>query len=698
MAFRCRQIIRVLRNTTILRCNAFSAVIKPEEVKPKPKYFRTENNLIYLEDPDTFGTLSQKIFHKENLENEGDKKEEEFIQNKPLPSQKLTIKQYADIIKQYLKYKRLREAIDVLEVRMLKEDRVKPENYIYNILIGACADVGYTKKAFKLFNDMKRRALKPTGDTYTCLFESCSNSPWALDGLKNATHLRELMIEKGVEPNLTNYNAMVKAFGRCGDLPMAFKIVDEMVSKKIKIRVHTLNHLLQACISDKTNGLRHALIIWRKMLSMKEKPNIYTFNLMLKCVKDCNLGSKEDIESLIFYIQEQIAIDTNNKKKKLITQSESNLQSNIEKDDKVRLLLEKSEELKAEKDTENNCISSLHITLGKDTTTNKRENKLIITEKEDNIRLEFIDKLPKVREHRVPNLLSRVVNMQMVTSLQEVHTLQDKFAVIGGQEDFLRIMEEYSVKPDIKTFTQMLPLLDESTEAENMLLDKMKSLEINADIDFYNMLIKKRCMRLDYECANDVMKIIKAESEFRKKRYPHSKKLRLNVNIMTYGVLALTCKTKENAEQLLNNMKEHQLKVNIEILGTLIKHGTFTSNFSYVSYIMDVVQEEGLQVNEMFLRHLENFNEKCLKIIEKGCNNGQSNPQRFQQAYKSFSNKYTNWLKELNVKETLKEEHPWDQFREPYPETVQRQNIKIKEPKRFFKRKHKLRRYIPQIV
>lgn len=48
----------------------------------------------------------------------------------------------------------LSNAIDVLETRMLKEDKVKPDRYIYNLLISGCARYGYTKKAFSLFNDV----------------------------------------------------------------------------------------------------------------------------------------------------------------------------------------------------------------------------------------------------------------------------------------------------------------------------------------------------------------------------------------------------------------------------------------------------------------------------------------------------------------------------------------------------------------
>lgn len=427
----------------------------------KLKEFQTKDNLIYYEDPDKFGTLSGQFNTlTSNLEDDSDLKEDNYLNNKPLPTQKLTTKQYADLIKQYLKHKQLKEALDVLEVRMLTEDRVAPENYIYNILIGACADVGYTKKAFKLYNDMKRRALKVTGDTYTCLFNACANSPWNADGLKNAHHLKELMVEKGVNPNITNYNAMIKAFGRCGDMSTAFQIVDEMKSKGIKIRVHTINFLLQACISDKNIGLRHALLVWRKMLLMREKPNIYSFNLMLKCVNDCNLGSKQDIEDLIDFINRNLIMDKEVHQKQLGKQE---------------------------------SITTLKLTDNGNTKHNDSPSNLLQ-------KLGQSD-LVNTQVTIAPNLLSKIPNMQQVLNLKEVTTAQEKFAVVGHEIGFLKEMESYSVKPNIKTFTQMLPLLENNTETENSLISIMKHYDIKTDISFYNMLIKKRCLRSDYEGA-----------------------------------------------------------------------------------------------------------------------------------------------------------------------------------------------------
>jgi hypothetical protein len=72
-------------------------------------------------------------------------------------------------------------------------------------------DINLPPNSISYFSlQMKKRALKVTGATYTGLFNACANSPWPNDGLKRAHHLRELMFEKGYEPNAPNYHAMIK--------------------------------------------------------------------------------------------------------------------------------------------------------------------------------------------------------------------------------------------------------------------------------------------------------------------------------------------------------------------------------------------------------------------------------------------------------------------------------------------------------
>lgn len=463
-----------------------------------------KHNYRIKNDPDSFGDQTPEPTNPTDLQ------DDQHFENPP-PSQRLSTKQYAEIIKKFIKKHKIKEALDVLETRMLKEDKAKPENYIYNLLLGACGRVGYTKKAFSLYNQMKKRGLAVTPGIYTALFNACANSPWPEDGLTRAKHLQNIMKEKWYEPNDTNFNAMIKAFGRCGDLNAAFGIVDEMISKNLPIKDDTINFLLQACITDKEAGFRHALLIWRKMINKKIKPSIVTYNLLLKCVRECGIGDSEVLNDTLNNIL--------------------NTRQNIQIQDDKKFCGAK------------NTLTTYKLTDQTSTcnafTPEMTRNYELIDETSDSHELTN-HTFNNLGDH-MPNLISKTPNLGNIISISEITTPQDRFLLIGGQKGFLKDMQDNSCNPDIKTVTQILDCLPGNLASEQELLRNMKKLNIKADVDFYNMLIKKRSMRFDYEGAKNVLSLM-TKSKYRP-------------DLITYGVLSLGCRSKEEALELIEEMK-----------------------------------------------------------------------------------------------------------------------------------------------
>ncbi|XP_044763746.1 pentatricopeptide repeat-containing protein 1, mitochondrial [Coccinella septempunctata] len=544
-------------------------------------------------DPDKFGSSTNN-----DILDEGDLKEEKFIGQRTPRSKKLSTKQYADMIKKYISSGNLKQAINVVEIKMIKEDQVKPENYIYNLLIGACGRQGLLKKAFSLYNDMKRRGLKVTGGTYTALFNACANSPSAADGLKSAKHLRNIMVEKMYEPNDTNYNAMIKAFGRCGCLSTAFAIVDEMITKKMIITSDTLNFLLQACIQDKNSGFRHALLVWRKMIKLKIKPSIYTYNLMLHTIRDCNLGDLEVTQNVISQIVNekiQIGSETN----KLLLNGT---------DQKLLLSTEKDLVPSTENPIQNSSLNDLSY----------------------------------------PNLMAKTPKLGNLISLCEVVKPEDKLLLVGGMNSYLNDMKENDCTPDIKTYTLLLDVIPSSLAAENQLLLHMKKSGIKIDVDFFNMLMKKRIMRQDYDNAKGVLKLME--------------KLSLRPNLFTYGVLALCCRTELEALQFLDEMKSCKYRLNAEILGSLLHQACYSKNFMYVMKVMQICIEENVKPNKKFIDHLDELKKECRRMINnKNDRVGQS--KAFQRGFQLFRLRYKKWLSEVKM-DKMEEKNPLEQFEE----------------------------------
>ena len=101
-------------------------------------------------------------------------------------------------------------------------------------------------------------------------------------------------------------------------------------------------------------------------------------------------------------------------------------------------------------------------------------------------------------------------------------------------------MRKDHAQPDLKTFTLLLETMASDKEQENVLIEQMEKTRITPDVDFFNLLIKKRNFRGDSLGAREALTYLQ--------------KYNLHPNIMTFGVLALGCKNMKEAEKLLSTM------------------------------------------------------------------------------------------------------------------------------------------------
>lgn len=583
---------------------------------------------------DEFGTIDPpKLDHVDEVGDKGDAREQRYQDSKL--ERKHSPVYYGLQMKCLCKERKLLDALKILE-EVMPAAGVKPDDFCYQVLINACGRAGYTKKAFSLYNKMKHRGYKIQPVAYTGLFNACANSPWpTTDGLQRATVLREQLIEKGYLFNQITSHAMLKAFGRCGDINTAFQIVDDMILQGMLVTTETINFLLQACVSNKETGYRHALMVWRKMRELKLSPDIYSYNLLIRCIKDCGSGDPQLTSKLLVG-----NADISNKgtkeinKKQRLTEKVLVIENENEKDTSL-----------ARNASSPQYVAECAEITSKDShnaSENLNEQMYTMVEIEREIQVNTNENLV------LPNLLGKKLTSGTVVSLGPLDQPQDRLALLGGPRGILEQMSRDRVKADLKTATQLLDSLPASTEAEEALLRSMKDIGLTPDTQFCNMLIRKRNFRKDGEAAKDVLEIMQDHH--------------LLPDIITFGCLALGCRHLQNALDLLRDMDAAKFRPNLEIMTILIKNGLTKKNYFYTFEMLKEMNHRNIDPDDNLLKLLEiartNARNFILKIENENADEKYSR-QKVEEV-RLYLLEYKNWLKKSKVQLP---DHPWAQYK-----------------------------------
>lgn len=506
----------------------------------------------------------------------------------------------------------LAAALKVLDDEMAKEC-VKPTPEIFRLVIHGCGKVGYVDKAFQLHRQYVQRKMEHNWGIITDLFNACANCPIEsrTRALKHATSLRDRLMQRysAVWPKPV-YNSMIKAFGRCGDLEMSLCILDEMRG----VDAYTINHVLQACISDRQAGFRHALIVWRKMMKKKIKPSVQSYNLLVRAVKECGAGDESFTADLL--IEAMSPQDVRQYRKRLDRSAKLlTLQSS---QDSVQWWEMKSTEQPVES-----------------------------------------RQVPRDSSNaKVPSLVENTVSVEHLVGVGDLSCASQRFRLFGSLERFIaQAVEVDKVQLDIKTFSLLLHCIDNTVEAEEELLGHIKRLQVQTDVDFYNQLIRRRASRQDFQTGRDVIRLIGEDG--------HSP------SVQTFGCLAMCCHSTKMIKQFLATMTRQNVRPNMIILTTLMKNASFRKNPHDMVVLLQKLDQHSLTPDVKLLKVVDQFFQTYraeVLAIERGSdaaassassaavteevNNGLPN-------WKEFCAYYKEWLAETKVEQP---QHPWRQY------------------------------------
>ncbi|KAL9957362.1 hypothetical protein ACROYT_G038992 [Oculina patagonica] len=190
---------------------------------------------------------------------------------------------------------KVEEALNLLA--SMKENKLYPTVEVYNIFISAYARKGQVRKAFKIFNDVKKRGMKPTAHTFSSLFNACAKASVPRHALQRVEKLlaeiSKRTAKQELEMNVITYNAAIQALVVCGNPHQAFDIYQEMQDNKVEPDGHTFSSLLAACCFDKVEGPSTAFKILEEMKALQIEPDIYIFNSVLKVMRDFKVAAQE---------------------------------------------------------------------------------------------------------------------------------------------------------------------------------------------------------------------------------------------------------------------------------------------------------------------------------------------------------------------------------------------------------------------
>ncbi|XP_022593962.1 pentatricopeptide repeat-containing protein 1, mitochondrial-like [Seriola dumerili] len=536
------------------------------------------------EDRESFGSLSadlsarrsfrksspdtQDLQHREDDDAWAEEENEDAVKGRWRPGRRNTPYWYFLQCKKLIKDNKLQEALDLFSRDMLQGERLQPQEYNYTVLIGGCGRAGQLKKAFRLYNDMKKRGVDAVDATYTALFNACAESPSKQAGLQQALKLEQELLRKNYALSTITYHALLKTHAVTNHLQACIHTLREMLQNGHVVTQETFHYLLMGCLKDKEAGFRLALQVWRQMLKSGIRPDFKNYNLLLRTARDCGIGDPALATGVLLRTQWESEKETERVSK---VKSESGCKDVIDID-----LLERQLFIQP----------APHRDL-EESFSRQESTHLIPVRQTENTSLPV-----HIMNSTAPNLLDLFEGRKgAVVSLGTVDGASDRLALIGGAKGFLEKMAANGLRPDIRTLTLLADSMEPSHQSLQMLLQVAKKHHVKLDVAFFNSVIRRAARAGDMEVAKGVLSVMHRRN--------------VSVDVQTYGSLALGCEHKKDGLQLLQDMQEAGLKPNVQVFSALIGRATQRLDYIYLKTLLKSMSDMEVWPNDVIIRQLE---------------------------------------------------------------------------------------------
>lgn len=517
--------------------------------------------------------------------------------------------------------------------------RLEPSVENFSPLIYGCAKSGYTQKAFELYQEFLNYHNKPTNSIVTCLINSCGESPFREYGMKRLEWLlQHLRTQQCRELNKIQYHAAIKAYGKLGDIKQASNLVSEMIKKNMMPGVETFNMLLIGCVSDRESGTTLALKVFKRMKQYGISPDINTYNLLLRCIRDCKMGSQALMLSTLKELPALSNIEIKLKNKR----AGKNFRNN---------LINSTEWLPMIKDLGPNLSVDVESNINESAENTKLlESGAVLSTTVSN----------RITKWKCPSLLEddhlMLYNQIQSLDAQRLLTPMQRFQLFGGMHGFLESMTRDKCKPDCKTLSLMLACIPSDRQDVLELFRLGKDYQVSYDRTLYNLWVRYICSSRNpqrLELALQFIDLMGCEG--------------FRPDIESFEALAFGCDTWHMAHKLMNDIENCGFVVSHTILDRFFLVGSRNYNFLYLTKLIYHTSCSDYQPTKEVVQGLDEVRIKAYEtIVDHECNRLSKTPhwltsQQVEQ-FETFKMRLSEWLKKVKIRQ---DSHPWLQFYVP---------------------------------
>lgn len=412
------------------------------------------------------------------------------------------------------------------------------------------------------------------------------------------------------------FNACAESFDKKEGLSYANYLRDWIYESGYTCNLTHYNAMIKAF--SRNGDLKTSFEILNEMKSHGQKPDGFTYNMLLMgAISDKETGFSHAIRILRERLKH---FPLNESSLRLFLKSAS--ECKFGSIDHLANLLEISETQKLRNSVKGKSISGLMLEASK-------FNLLTTSIIEDASQL-----LPLLNIH----------------SLDKPH---ERLALIGGLDGVIGLIEKYNIEITPPLCLEIIDTLPPTIEDEEKFLAYLKNNNVNVAVSLFNSLIKRRAFRM---CEKkDIDKALIDMNSFH-----------LHPDIVTFGCIALTCRTSLEIRQFINDLSNAGMRPNSPIMHSLIS-ATLHLNywqppFKLLKYLLILLKRNSLPLTPKMLEKITqsmSYTEKLLLEHERGLSTVNVR-NTLEQEYEDFKKFFIEITKKLNVDIPVHEREQFD--------------------------------------